>query len=299
MFDLLIRISFVYFSIRSKRCFTSVLLLLLAGCGFVKQEDEAEHRMFLDSLKEASELSVQQGEENLSLLSQLHEQQAEISTLVTTLNQNLNSLGSELQQRSKPKHIVDNESSKAQIAHSEGRIGSKSVIGRVEWLWLPDMQRYFAGQLNTALDESLIYADDMMRFEREGDPWLRFSVERQGWPSEVEARITAQKRFSYPGTTQVLKAPVVSLPVELSGFSDAIDFLVIERKKTYPQFVVGRNFLTDIALVDVSQKYIFDRDPERIKLEAERKKAFDQRAKKESDSSARGRKASDISGNDE
>ncbi len=273
--------------------------LVLASCAYVNPKDSGEQIALLDSMHQTSEEALVKEQETFSLVSDVLEQQKAMNTLVSKLNAEVSALIATSEQEKKSKPVDQGKEPNSQNEELGNILKGKSVVGRVEWLWLPGVQRYFASQVNTALDESLIYADEIMRFEREGEPWLRFNVERLNWSSEIEARVTAHKRFSYPGTMQVIKAPVVSIPIELSSYNNAIEFLVVERKKTYPQFVVGRNFLTDIAVVDVSQKYIIARDPDRVKQESVQMNKVRTKGKSESDITARNRSSSKILGANE
>lgn len=268
------------------------LLPVLASCNYVKQNDQSEQQAVLEYLRTASEQSSQRENTVLSLMSEIQSQQQATSEQLARLGAEVQELNSNTALSTAT--TVELQPQPAPVLSAVSTVtGEKSVIGRVEWLWLPGEQRYFPSQVNTALDESLIYASDIVRFEREGEAWLRFSVEHLDWPSEIETKVLAHKRFSYPGTVTVTKVPVVSIPIELSRHNDAIEFLIIERKKTYPQFVVGRNFLTDIAVVDVSQKYTVPKDPQRVKSESAKRKEFDDQAK--GSTSANGRSAATSS----
>ena len=154
----------------------------------------------------------------------------------------------------------------------------KMALGRVEWLWLVEAERYFASQLDTGLALSLVYAGSPMVFERDGERWLRFSIERNNWSSTVEARVKGSEKVSSLGGNQI-KGHVVSLPVQLGSFSGELEFLVIEKTKKYPQFILGKNFLTDIAIVDVSEKYLKQKNPEYVRTESERREAHEQAQK--------------------
>ena len=150
----------------------------------------------------------------------------------------------------------------------------KSIVGRVEWLWLPELQRYFAAQLNTVLSTSMIYADDIQPFERNGKRWLRFGIERAEWRSTVEARVLGQTKVAYLGDDKAFRGTLIALPIILGGFADEIEFVVVQKKKSYPQIVLGKNYLTDVAAVDVALKYTVKKRSDFESLEKLRHQAY-------------------------
>ncbi len=143
----------------------------------------------------------------------------------------------------------------------------RKALGRVEWLWMPELQRYFSVPLDTALDLSVMYASDIQRFERDGEKWVRFTLVRNEWPTQVEAEFVRSDKIRYLGGTTELKGPVVRQRVLLNGFNDVIEFLLLPSKEEYPQIILGRNFLTDVASVDVALKYTVKRDAKNLSAE--------------------------------
>lgn len=278
---------------------STTMMSLLTSCAYIKQEDHLEQMSLLESMKEVAAENLAQNKEAREDVSNVLAQQASINEQVTQLQTDIAALKKEIAKEGVRSSLSDLQNEKQANSEASSALGEKSVVGRVEWLWLPDAKRYFASQVNTALDESIIYADDIVRFEREGKPWLRFTVERNDWSTEIEARVSGHKRFSYPASTQVVKTPVVSIPIALSDYNNTIEFLVIERKKTYPQFAMGRNFLTDIAVVDVSQKYLLGRDAGRIKLESAEEKQYLAKKEKRSNLATRARSNSQVSSENE
>jgi len=158
---------------------------------------------------------------------------------------------------------------------------SSEIFGRVEWLWLAEIERYLAAEMDTALEFSIIYAENIMRFERDGEPWLRFTILRNEWPSTVETKLLGTDKQRYLGENSLIKGLRVRLPVSVGLFNDKSEFLVIEQKRNYPQVVLGKNFLTDVALVDVSKKYLKKRNTEFIEREAARHQQYKDPAKAE------------------
>ena len=147
----------------------------------------------------------------------------------------------------------------------------KTVLGRVEWLWFVEQHRYFAAQIDTVLELSVIFSDNLMSFERDGKKWLRFTVERNDWASEFEAPVKRSEKINTFGGAS-LKGSVIVLPISLASHQDAIEFLVVQKKRDYPQVVLAKNFLTDVAVVDVAKKYTTKQRAAYLQLEAAARK---------------------------
>lgn len=256
----------------SQRCLFAVSLLLLSSCGFSNLQSEATQNTLEQVLAqlEASGVSEKASEKKLDEL--LSRQESNNNQLVK--------LESELQTLHQQYLELQRElgASKEKTSELEAPVlssgASKLNLGRVEWLWLVSAERYFAAQLRSGLDTSLVFADKPMLFERDGERWLRFSVERNDWSSELSARVERSTKIQQLDGSQ-LKGYVVLLGIQVADFKDEIEFLVLERQATYPQFVLGKNFLTDIALLDVSEKYLHKKKTEFIRAESIKKQAHE------------------------
>lgn len=207
-------------------------------------------------------------------LAQVAEQQQLMGSALIELQLSVSQLGGQ-QQAMREALKVAQVKVPAYTPVVQAKPSRKVTLGRVEWLWLPQQRRYFAAQLDTVSELSLIFAENIVQFERDGDRWLRFEVERNDWPTVVEAAIRRTEKIGFYGGSS-LKGTVVSVPIQLDGFSDDIEFLIVKRKTTYPQVVLGKNYLTDIALVDVSEKYLHKKNPSLMKIEAKAKRAHDE-----------------------
>ena len=58
----------------------------------------------------------------------------------------------------------------------------------------------------------------------------------------------------------VTKRPVVSLNIKIGDYSAASEFTLTDRSKMQYALLIGRTFIQDIAVVDVSRQHIFERE---------------------------------------
>mgnify|MGYP001777954876 FL=1 len=56
------------------------------------------------------------------------------------------------------------------------------------------------------------------------------------------------------------KRPVVSLNVKIGDYSTSSEFTLTDRSKMQYSLLIGRTFIQDIAVVDVSRQHIFERE---------------------------------------
>lgn len=265
----------VFNVLRKKSCARVLCLYAigcLSACGVATQTKQQESLSLLESVTENLE------EQNQQLL-RLREKLEAVQEQQEGFEQRMSSTVEKLEKTSsRAAHADAGVATNVAVTKpkaSETATGLQ-VLGRVEWLWFAEQQRYFAAELDSALDLSIIYAGDVMRFERDGQPWVRFTLLRNEWPSVVEASLINADRQRYLGEKTEIKGYRVQLPVALGSFSDKSHFLVVERNRNYPQVVLGKNFLTDVALVDVSRKYLVKRRQALVAKEKHQHQEFKQ-----------------------
>lgn len=130
------------------------------------------------------------------------------------------------------------------------------VIGRVENVWLLPDKIKFKARIDTGAGLSSMHAIDLVEFERDGKRWVRFSV-----PASATKMIQYEqpvKRYvsikQHTGTPQ--RRPIVTMSILLGSVEERVDFTLTNRKDYLYRILIGRNFLRDTAIVDVSRKFI-------------------------------------------
>lgn len=132
----------------------------------------------------------------------------------------------------------------------------KPVIGRVEYVHLEPSNLRLKARIDTGAGLSSLNALDLTPFERDGKPWIRFSVNTQGKKSAVtiESPIKRYIEIKQLGGTRQNR-PVIELTVTLGPIKERIDVTLVDRSGYVYQVLIGRNFLRDRAIVDVSRKF--------------------------------------------
>ncbi|SMF20780.1 Uncharacterized conserved protein [Alteromonadaceae bacterium Bs31] len=132
---------------------------------------------------------------------------------------------------------------------------SKIVLGRVEWVWLDVAAKHFKARIDTGASTSVLMAKQIQVFERDGEDWVRFTLRSELDDVQLETpllRTTKVKQSS----NGVARRHVVKLVLRFGDVSEEVEFQLSDRNSMVYPVLIGRNLLRDIAVVDVSKKFI-------------------------------------------
>ncbi|MEH6556413.1 MAG: ATP-dependent zinc protease [Oceanicoccus sp.] len=134
--------------------------------------------------------------------------------------------------------------------------GDLLLIGRVEKIYLMSEKQILKARIDTGAGISSLHAIDIVEFDRDGKPWVRFTIPLSGQQSitieRAVKRIVEIKQLS--GTPQ--RRPVVIMSLRLGTVEEQVEMTLSDRADYLYPILIGRNFLRDRAIVDVSKKYI-------------------------------------------
>ncbi len=128
----------------------------------------------------------------------------------------------------------------------------KVLLGRLEWVWLDALEQTLEAEVNTGMRNNLLYVSAFQVFERDGKDWVRFELVNSD--QSQEAPVVRLTKFGGGGTID--KRPSIKTPVRMGSLVEEAEFLLTPGEKPSEVVVLGRNFLRDIAVVDVAQKHI-------------------------------------------
>ena len=134
-------------------------------------------------------------------------------------------------------------------------IGNKLVVGKTEWLWIEAINRVYEARVDTGATTSSISALDITPFEKDGKNWVRFRLAPDDGDDsfEIEAPLVRYVKIRQASTDTLDKRPVASLTVRLGKMTEVAEFTLNDRTHmTYP-ILLGREFLRDVAVVDVAK----------------------------------------------
>lgn len=148
----------------------------------------------------------------------------------------------------------------------------KVVVGRNEWIWLDLLNRNLKARIDTGALSSSLNAIDIQPFERDGQDWVRFRVPDEEHPEGgdvYEAPLVRNVRIRQASADEVDRRPVIRLRVRMGDYVDDAEFNLSNRENMLYPVLLGRNFLRDIMVVDVAQKFTQGRyEPETPEVKA-------------------------------
>lgn len=132
------------------------------------------------------------------------------------------------------------------------------VIGAVEWASLEPPELRLRARMDTGAEITLLQVQSLSPLEKDGDRYVQFTLQEKGAdPFTVERKL--RKRVSVPlPSGGMAKLPVVQLWLSVGESRALIDVALTDEGEFEYPLVVGRNFLTDLAIVDVSQRHTLD-----------------------------------------
>jgi hypothetical protein len=164
----------------------------------------------------------------------------------------------QLEQKIEPKvitKVVERCSSKKKSVKKRSKtIDGKLRVGAVENVRLIKEKIAFDARIDTGADFSSIGVYNIKTFERDSENWVRFSLQDD----------EAATRFEYPifdtirikvSSTETADRIEIKMDIELGGvkYKNQI-FNLADRSHLKYQLLIGRSFLRDIAVVDVSRR---------------------------------------------
>ncbi len=134
----------------------------------------------------------------------------------------------------------------------------KILVGRVEKVRLTPPGHIFRARIDTGATTSSLDAHDIEKFERDGNPWVRFTLQdREGEPLyEIEKPIVRHVRIVQASKIEAERRPVVKMQCQIGRIRMIAEFSLEQRAHLNYKVLVGRNILRDLMVVDVAQKFV-------------------------------------------
>ena len=141
-----------------------------------------------------------------------------------------------------------------------------TIAGWREWVGLPGCDvAWVKAKLDTGARSSAIHAFDVEELERDGEPWVRFSIHPWQRSSEDAATVECRvhdRRTVRSSSGHEAERYVVQLEVRLMGRAVTAEVTLTSRDEMGFRMLIGREALRQGFLVDPSRSYLGGR-PER------------------------------------
>ncbi len=140
------------------------------------------------------------------------------------------------------------------------KVRDKTLLGESEWVYISRAKSNYKARIDTGIANSSINASTIERFERDGEKWVRFTLsnEQKTESQIIEAKIERIVRMAQSTNLEEgsERRVVVKLHARIGDISQQAEFTLNDRSQMEYPVLIGRAFLRDIILVDVSKEYI-------------------------------------------
>lgn len=135
--------------------------------------------------------------------------------------------------------------------------GDRLVLGYAEKVRIEPAEMTVRGRLDTGATTTSVNATAIEPFERNGEPWVRFTVlDSENRKVRLARRVERIARIrSAAGKEQRY---VVKMALCVGTVQRRIEVNLSDRSDMLYPLLVGRNFLADTVLVDASARYLQD-----------------------------------------
>jgi hypothetical protein len=132
------------------------------------------------------------------------------------------------------------------------------VIGQIEKVLIMPGGLILNARIDTGATTSSIGVKDLESYERDGKPWVKFNIVDPKTKKKYAFNVKRKRmvRIKQHESGDYERRPVVKLRVILDKINHVREFTLADRTSFANPVLIGRNFLIDTAIVDVSQKFI-------------------------------------------
>ena len=134
--------------------------------------------------------------------------------------------------------------------------GAEAIVaGWIERVRLMDAGIDVEAKLDSGAENSSLHADELVEFERNGRPWVRFRLkDPEGAPVLFERPVVRTARIKrHLGDSQ--SRPVIELTLCIGRLARTVEINLVDRGRFQHPLLVGRSFLSHGVLVDSAARY--------------------------------------------
>ena len=232
---------------------------LLSGCTLTN--GAAYHQETLDAIAK-SETNIANKIQNLEL--QLSNQ----SDYIESLEEEIIALSNEVEV-----HLTTLEKQQVEEIEEEEVIVTRvpivsneqpTILGAIEKVTIESIKQKFDARVDTGATTSSLNAVDIKEFERNGKNWVKFHLADKSQPAEeqkwIEAPVVRYVKIRQSTSDETERRAVIELWVKVGKIHEKAQFTLADRSQMSHPVLLGREFIKDIALVDVSKKYVQTED---------------------------------------
>ncbi len=128
----------------------------------------------------------------------------------------------------------------------------RQIIGHVENVRIVPGEAVFKARIDSGAETSSLDAGDVVEFQRDGKPWVRFTVASDGGGTLTLERPVVRAANVRRAGAATQKRYVVSLGLCLGRVFALAEVNLADRAGMTYRMLIGRRFLSDRFLIDVA-----------------------------------------------
>lgn len=134
------------------------------------------------------------------------------------------------------------------------------IVGAVEWVAVGRSELMMEARIDTGADTTSIHADRIQLIEKDGRRYVRFVLVEPETGREVRQELRLRRRVLIKQSNGLRdRRFVVRMWVAVGNTRSHIDVNLTDRSDFEYPMLIGRNFLTDSLIVDVSRHHTIDK----------------------------------------
>ena len=134
------------------------------------------------------------------------------------------------------------------------------IVGAVEWVAVGRSKLMMEARIDTGADTTSIHAENIQLIEKDGRRYVRFILVEPETGRQVRQELRLRRRVLIKQSNGLRdRRFVVRMWVAVGDARSHIDVNLTDRSDFEYPMLIGRNFLTDSLIVDVSRHHTIDK----------------------------------------
>lgn len=146
----------------------------------------------------------------------------------------------------------DGDGSNTVIVNNDNKV----IVGALEKVWVSPPGVAVVARMDTGAESSSVHAANLVEFERDGESWVSFDWDVDGKKIKLERAVKRYVRVYQQADTEGSRRPIVELRIRIGNLEDTFEFSLADRSHLENKFILGRNLLADVAVVDVGKQFV-------------------------------------------
>ncbi|MCE0495395.1 ATP-dependent zinc protease family protein [Vibrio salinus] len=140
-----------------------------------------------------------------------------------------------------------------EIKEVQGRL----ILGQKEWVSFLDLEQSYRARVDTGAATSSLNAAEQKIFIHNGKKWVRFRVrDKDRLSEELSLPVKRWVRIKQVSNERGSRRPVIEARIRIGDRVAETEFTLADRSHLSFPILIGRSYIRNYALVDVSRSYI-------------------------------------------